>query len=312
MDRVALGRTGLMVSPAGLGCGGYSRLGMQEGDASIAEGVVNHALDLGVNFFDTARAYGTEEVVGRCVAGRRDDVVISTKAMYVDRDLNYLPPEKLIESLEKSLRRMNTDYVDVFSLHGVVPEYLDHCIDVLVPALQREVEKGKIRFIGVTESFMHDPAHEMLKRAIPSDLFDVVMVGFNFLNPGARDTVFPLCQKQGVATQVMHAVRRALANQDLLVATVADLIDSGEIEASLVNSKDPAGFLAQHPEVGSVVEAAYRFCRHEPGISVVLTGTGSKAHLEANVNAIGAPPLPDELLASLDTIFGRVRSVSGD
>lgn len=302
-----------MVSPVGLGCGGYSRLGMRDGnDAGAAENVVRHALELGVNYFDTARVYGTEEVVGNAVAAQRDQVVIGTKTMFRDRDDNYLPVEKLIESLEKSLGRLKSDYVDVFSFHGVTPEHLDECVNRYVPALQQQVELGKIRHLGITESFMQDPTHKMLAAAIPMGCFDVVMVGFNFLNAGARDHVFPLSIKHEVGTQVMHAVRRALSNTDALLETIDKLIDSGEVAASKIDGANPLGFLTADPAVQSVVEAAYRYCRHEPGVSLVLTGTGSTEHLSHNVAALTAPPLPGELKDKLNDLFGGVRSISGD
>ena len=162
-EKIPLGRTGLQVSQAGLGCGGHSRLGMRYGNTEKeAEAVVKHALSLGINFFDTARAYGTEEVVGRAVASCRSDVVISTKTMFRDRDGNYMPTERLIDSLEKSLIRMNTDYVDVFSFHGVTPEHLPHCLNHYVPELQKQLDAGKIRHLGITESFRQDPTHDML------------------------------------------------------------------------------------------------------------------------------------------------------
>ena len=95
MEYADLGKTGLRVSRAGLGCGGYSRLGMAKGGSEeSAEAVVRRALDLGINFFDTARAYGTESVVGRALRGRRHDVVISTKTMFRERDGAYLPAEQ--------------------------------------------------------------------------------------------------------------------------------------------------------------------------------------------------------------------------
>lgn len=313
MEQVALGNTGLMVNPAGLGCGGYSRLGMRDGgDASIAEGVIRKALDLGINFFDTARAYGTEEVLGKTVQLCRDEVIISTKTMFQDREGNYMPAERLVASLERSLERMQTDRVEVFSFHGVTLEHLQYCLEVYVPVLQKEIEKGKIRHLGITESFMHDPTHEMLKAAIPSGAFDVVMVGFNFLNPCARDEVFPLCIKHGVATQIMHAVRRALSNEEVLLETVQQLIKSGEVSASGINADDPLDFLKSHGDIASVTQAAYRFCRHEPGVSVVLNGTGSQDHLVQNVAAIYEAGLPGEIQERLLKVFGRVRSVSGD
>ena len=313
MDHVRLGRTNLMVSPVGLGCGGHSRLGMRESkDTSNAEGVVKHALDLGINYFDTARAYGTEEVVGKIVHSQRSEVVISTKTMFRDKGGDYMPVEKLVESLEKSLTRMNTDYVDVFSFHGVMPQDLDYCVAEYVPVLQQQIQLGKIRYLGITESFRQDPTHKMLQRAVPVGCFDVAMVGFNFLNSGARDQVFPDCLRHDVGTQVMHAVRRALSNPAVLMQNIEQLISTGEIEKGVVNNDDPLNFLTGYPGIKSVIEAAYRYCRYEPGVSLVLTGTGSVDHLTSNVAALTAPPLPDELMAELDRIFGKVTSVSGD
>src|SRR4051812_47359447 len=118
MQTISLGRTGLVVGVAGLGCGGHSRLGMANGaDEAHASSVVAAALDLGVNFVDTARAYGTEAAVGRAIAGRRDRVVISTKALPAGAS-GLMNAAELRESLELSLRRLGTDYVDVFHLHG--------------------------------------------------------------------------------------------------------------------------------------------------------------------------------------------------
>lgn len=313
LERVTLGRTGIEVSVAGLGCGGYSRLGLRAGGSDTdAENIVRCALDLGVNFFDTARVYGTEEIVGRVVKSRRNDVVLSTKTMFRDREGQYMPVERLIESLHRSLTRLNTDYVDVFSLHGVTPGHLAHCVDAYVPELQRQVDAGKIRHLGITESFRQDPAHEMLRAAIPMGCFDVVMVGFNLLNPGARDNVLPLCIEHNVGTQIMHAVRNALSDPNSLKSIVQDLIEREEVDALLLDRDRPLSFIEQHAGIASVVEAAYRFCRHEPGVSTVLTGTGSQSHLEANVSAIASPPLPSDVTSQLAQLFGQVRSVSGD
>ncbi len=312
MEKVVFGRTGLEVSPAGLGCGGYSRLGMRRGnDEQAAEGVVRHAMDLGINFFDTARVYGTEEVVGRAIAGRRDEVVISSKTMFRRND-DFMAATELVESLEKTLTRLSTDYIDVFSLHGVTLKHYPHCVNEFVPALQRQQQLGKIRHLGITESFQAEPRHDMLIQALKDDLFDVIMVGFNFLNASARDETFELSRQQQVATQIMHAVRNALSNPEKLKETVASLVKSGEIDAADVDEANPLGFLAEESGVGSVTEVAYRYCRHEPGVDVVLTGTGSKMHLSENAMAIASPPLPESVKSRLDKIFGRVKSVSGD
>ena len=92
---------------------------------------------------------------------------------------------------------------------------------------------------------------------------------------------------------------------------LAGLVDEGVVDASL-SSDDPLGFVAAHPDVESLVQAAYRFCRHEPGAHVILSGTGNVAHLEANVAHIQAPKLPDEVADQLEALFGSVDSVSGN
>ena len=313
MQRVRLGRTSLMVSAVGLGCGGHSRLGMATGnDEHHAADIVRSAIDVDIDFIDTARVYGTERAVGAAVHGIRDKIVISTKAMVTNRD-GMLSAQEITASLEHSLNQLRTDYVDIFHLHGVTVEQYPHCRDVLVPELLRQKAAGKIRFLGITERFSDDTAHATFSsHALPDNLFDVVMVGFNLLNPSARRSVFPQTIAQDVGTLIMFAVRRALNSDDAVREAVGKLIACGEIAANAIDVSDPLGFVRQAPGVNSVVEAAYRFCRHEPGAHVVLTGTGNKAHLAENVASILAPPLPAEVSARLRTIFGDINSVSGN
>lgn len=312
MQTTTLGRTGAVVSVAGLGCGGHSRLGMSAGnDEAHAARVVSHALDLGINFIDTARAYRTETAVGKAIAGKRDQVVISTKVSAGRGDVLLLP-EELTASLEKSLARLGTDYVDVFHLHGVRPEQYQHCVQVLVPEMQRQRDLGKLRFLGITEQFVSDTEHRMLQRAVHDDFFDVIMVGFNLLNPSARNRVFPHTLENDVGTLIMFAVRRALSQPEALSELVAGLVESGEVDPGQLNAENPLHFLLEHSDVPNIVEAAYRFCRYEPGAHVILTGTGNPAHLTQNVAAIQAPPLPDDIHSRLSKLFGGVDSVSGN
>ncbi|MCB1645302.1 MAG: aldo/keto reductase [Pseudomonadales bacterium] len=312
MDKVLLGRTGLSVSVAGLGCGGHSRLGMAYGhDETQAAEIVSAALDLGINFIDTARAYGTESAVGRAIRGRRSELVLSTKCQ-VGRGEEMISGPELVSSVELSLQRLGTDYIDVFNLHGVRPSEYNHSAEELVPVLQKLRAEGKIRFLGITEMFGADTNHDMFQKALIDDYFDVVMVGFNLLNPSARNRVFPHTIQHNVATQIMFAVRRALSQPEAVGALIAELVDSGEVDAGVLDPADPLGFITAYEGVDSVVDAAYRFCRHEPGATVVLTGTGNVAHLQQNVQSILAPPLPPALQAQLASIFGRVTSVSGN
>lgn len=312
MQTITLGRTGLDVTVVGLGCGGHSRLGMANGrDEAHASRIVDAAIDLGINFIDTARAYGTEGAVGKALRGKRDRVVISTKALPVGAS-GPLSAKDLRGSLEQSLERLGTDYVDIFHLHGVLADQYAHCVDVLLPELERARQAGKIRFVGITERFGVDTRHTMLAQALPDDHFDVIMVGHNLMNPSARKSVFPATRAHDVGTLIMFAVRRALTNRANARAVIETLIDAGTIAARDVDRNDPLGFVTAHPQVKSLVEAAYRFCRYEGGAHVILTGTGSVEHLRENVAAILAPPLPDEVTARLTRIFGDVDCISGD
>ncbi len=206
-----LGRTGLKVSVAGLGCGGHSRLGQAYGNTleqSIA--VVKGAIDLGINWIDTAAAYGTEKIVGAAVRGVRDKVHISTKTAigsWSDPNAPLFTGAQLLEQLEKNLGRLGTDYVDLYNLHGIVAPQLDHLAAEIVPALIKAREQGKVRFFGITEHFGSDTSHRMLSAAVPTGVWDVVMVGFNLLNPSARRNVLKLTQAHNIGVQDMFAVR---------------------------------------------------------------------------------------------------------
>jgi L-galactose dehydrogenase len=318
MDLVRLGRTDAQVSAVGLGCGGHSRLGMARG-ASVGQAadLVRHAIDRGITFIDTAMVYGTEEAVGQGIAGRdRTSLFLSTKS-WVGKGGSESNPElytaaEFAANLDASLKRLGTDHVDLFHLHGVSLAQLGHARDVLVPELRRQQQAGKIRFIGITELFRFDTDHRMLQVAVPTDDFDVVMAGFNLLNPGARRSVFPLTLAHDVGTLIMFAVRRGLNSIAHAREAVDKLVALGEVDPALINRDDPLDFLRAAPGVKSQVEAAYRFCRHQPGADVILTGTGSAAHLEENVASILAPPLPQDALAKLDEIFGAASSASAD
>jgi aryl-alcohol dehydrogenase-like predicted oxidoreductase len=308
MEYTILGQTGLRVSVAGLGCGGPSRLGLRDGAASSegAIGLIKIALELGVNFIDTAQTYGTEPVVGDAIRGvAREKLVISTKKTLPAPE-DPRPEEEIRRGLEQSLKSLRTDYIDVYHLHGVEPKDYLFAKEKLMPPMRRLKEEGKIRFIGVTEGFVQDPRHDMLQQGLREELWDVIMVGYNFLNPSARRTVFPLTREKNVGSLNMFAVRRALSQPERLKETVLTLIEKGHIAANAINPEDPLDFIFSGSDAETLPEAAYRYCRHTPGVDVVLTGTGSPAHLRENIAAILKPPLPLAVLDKLAALFGRI------
>lgn len=313
MEYAILGRSGLKVSVAGLGCGGPSRLGLRDNKTEKeAISLVRQALDMGVNLLDTAEVYGTEQIVGKALEGiPRNRVVISTKKAFPLRDSKG-PIGELRKGLEQGLRRLGTDHIDIYHVHGVEPQEYPYVLNNLVPGLLRLREEGKIRFLGITEAFVEDPRHQMLQRALQDDCWDVVMVGFNILNQSAQATVFPKTLDKNIGVLVMFAVRRALSQLARLKQIVAELKQKGVLDAGSGDVENPLGFLIQEGRASTLPEAAYRYCRHEPGVHVVLTGTGNPEHLKANVESLVKPPLPESVLCRLKEIFGKVDSITGN
>jgi aryl-alcohol dehydrogenase-like predicted oxidoreductase len=310
MEYVTLGRTGLRVSVMGLGCGGPSRIGQRTGKSESEQvAIVRQALDAGVDFIDTAEAYGTEAIVGQAIKGLgRDHVVLSTKKSTWGKSLT---PQDVQVSLEASLERLGVDYVDVYHLHGVLHDNYDYLLAEIVPMLQDLRRQGKLRFIGITEQGNADPGHEMLQRALQDDVWDVMMVMFNILNQSARERVLARTQEKGIGTLVMFAVRLALSRPERLREVIGELIENGQLDPAEIDLQDPLGFLTGEGGAVSVPDAAYRFCRDEPGTDVVLAGTGNPKHLRANIASFARPPLPEETVRKLTHIFRRVDSVSG-
>ncbi|MGE4049212.1 MAG: aldo/keto reductase, partial [Acetobacteraceae bacterium] len=224
MEYTTLGRTGLKVSVAGLGCGGFSRLGLESGKSEAeAADIVRQAMDLGVNLIDTAAVYGTEHVVGQALHGvPRDSYVLCTKASKPREDPHFTV-SKILESLDGSLRRLGVDHVDVFQLHAVPPAAYDYVRAEIVPALLREKEKGKFRFLGVTETSPNDHEQTMMNRATQDTPWDTVMLAFNLMHQVARSRVFPHSRANRIGTFMMFAVRSIFARPAQLAETVRQL-----------------------------------------------------------------------------------------
>ena len=318
MEFTTLGQAHARASVIGLGTGGPSRIGLGYGHTEEkAVAVVQEAFRLGINVIDTAQGYGSEGVVGKALTNqdagmRRSDLVLCSKAS-CQKDMRPLSLTEFKSSVHGSLANMGLEYLDVYYIHALYAEHVDHALHVILPGLQDLKREGIIRNVGISEHFNSDTRHEALLQVMHEgpELVDVLMVGFNILNSSARRALLPLCLQHNVGVTCMFAVRQAFSQPAVLSRIVGELVASGQVDGRKVDVADPLGFLVAEGYATSATEAAYRYCRQEPGIDVVLSGTGNLKHLRQNVDCMLQPPLPDAAKEQLDDIFGQVDTVSG-
>src|SRR5262249_30412992 len=151
-----------------------------------------------------------------------------------------------------------------------------------------------------------DHTNGTLKRAVDDPVWEVFMVGFHMMHQGARQNVFPKTRERGIGTLLMFAVRSIFADAPRVKREIKELADKGLVEKRLGGLPDPLGFLVHDGGASSMIEAAYRFVRHEPGVDVTLFGTGDAAHLRANIASLLKPPLPEADRRKLVELFGHL------
>jgi predicted aldo/keto reductase-like oxidoreductase len=205
MEKIKLGKTGMMVTR--LGFGGIPIQRLNEADAVK---VVQKCLDLGINYFDTANGYSTsEERIGKAVKGRRHNVFIATKTFPGTPDI-------IEKNLELSLKRLDTDYIDLYQFHGINDKAtLDKILDPengLYKVFEKAKKAGKIRHIGITSHQM-----DAAKLEIKSGRFETIMFPFNFITNEPAKELLPLCREQEMGFIVM----KPLAGGMLDNATIA-------------------------------------------------------------------------------------------
>jgi aryl-alcohol dehydrogenase-like predicted oxidoreductase len=201
MPRRALGRGGLVVSAMGLGCMGMSEFygAANERDEAESVATIHRALELGIDFLDTADMYGpltNEELVGRAIRGRRDRVVLATKFGIVrdaaDPGRRGISgrPDYVRQACEGSLKRLGTDHVDLYYQHRVDPSVP---IEETVGAMARLVEEGKVRYVGLSEA-----APDTLRRAAGEHPVAALQTEYSLWSRDPEDGLLETCRALGI------------------------------------------------------------------------------------------------------------------
>lgn len=323
MEYRTLGRTGLRVSALGFGCGAVGGL-MVRGARAERERAVARALELGINYFDTAAQYGdgeSERNLGAAIRALKADVFVGTKVRLAPSDLADMPAA-LGRALDESLGRLGLPRVDLFQLHNLIA--LDRrdrvvsrkdVLDVIVPALRRLAVQGKTRFVGIT-ALGDTPA---LLDVLDAGVLDTAQVCLNLLNPSAAHEIPPDFPGQdfgrlltrGAARGVGAIVIRVLAAGALsgadgrhpIAMPSVEPIASGPDYATDARRARVFRALVDEGHAASLVEASLRFPLATDGVSTVLLGYSSLEHLEYAAACVAKGPLPPAALARLGALW---------
>lgn len=305
-----LGNVGPVVSAIGLGCMPMS--GMY-GSANDADGIaaINRALDLGVTLLDTADVYGhghNEELVGKAIKGRRDEVVLATKfgLVFGDEAVKYNGrPEYVRAAAERSLKRLNVETIDLYQQHRVDP---DTPIEETVGAIKELVDEGKVRFIGLSEAMPQD-----LRRAAAVHPITSLQSEYSLLERGVEGEILDTCEELGIGFLPFSPLLRGLLSGSLTTATELEpddvrgsdrfpRVSPEHLSANADLARQVADIGAQHDASASQVALAWLLSRR-PWI-VPIPGTKRVRYVEDNAKAPDLELSGDDL-ERLDGLFAN-------
>ncbi|HEX6443081.1 MAG TPA: aldo/keto reductase [Stellaceae bacterium] len=317
MEKRRFGRTGLQVSMLGFGCGAVGGL-MVKGGAADQERAVARAVELGINYFDTAQMYGngeSEKNLGRVLKSLNPDVYVGTKVR--------LPPSErgkigaaIAASLEASLKRLGRDSVDLFQFHNAIVDSTsgadfgaDVVLEEVVPTFQRLRDQGKLRFFGITANGVTGALH----RVIDARSFDTGQASYNLLNPSPGGPVPAGYPAQDYGNLLGHAQAADMGIIVIRVLAGGALSGSEERHPNASPPPDPIGSgssyradlerarrlmpLVQEGHADSLVEASLRYVIAQPAVSTVLIGIATVEQFETAARAVNKGPLSKAALA---------------
>ena len=323
MQMRVFGRTGMKISALGFGCGAVGGI-MVRGDPADQERTVARALDVGVNYFDTAVLYGdgeSEKNLGRILKKLKPaDAVVGTKVRLRPADFARIA-DAVTASLDGSLQRLGLERVDIFHFHNPITAdgggdslSIRQVLGELVPAFERQRQRGKTRFLGITA--VGDTA--ALAQAIDAWAFDSAQVSYNMLNPSAAAALPANYPAQDYGHLFDHTKTAGVGVVGIRVLAGGALSGSAERHPIASPPPKPIGSaldydadlararrlipLVEGGFAGSLSEAAIRFAISHPAMGTILVGMASPQQFEHALAAVQQGPLSPAALDRLATL----------
>ncbi|PZC43665.1 MAG: hypothetical protein DK302_001291 [Chloroflexi bacterium] len=300
MDMVQLGNTDLKVSRLGVG---LVEIGLQltENNKDQAYDLLNTALEGGINFFDTAECYGiSEDLIGEALSDKRDKFILATKAghpSYGTEGVRW-QVDTIKKSIDRSLKRLKTDYVDILQMHAydIFGEPPDEVVQVFLDAKR----DGKTRYIGYSQE------NEEAVWAIKSGLFDTIQTAFNMMDQRALFEILDEASKAGMGVIAKRPIGngmwgRAFKKSDHYEDTVAKSL---RVRAEKIQSLGP---IKTEPE--NHILAALGFVLHHPQIHTAIVGSRNPKHVKSNIDMVNEQlPIASEYVEELHKRYEIVGS----
>jgi aryl-alcohol dehydrogenase-like predicted oxidoreductase len=317
-----LGKSGLTVSVVGLGCNNLGRAHTATESQAGTDAVVTAALDAGVTLFDVADSYGrepglSEAMLGKALAGRRDEAVVATKFGMDMRGAN--GPDFgargsrrfIIRAAEASLRRLGTDWIDLYQFHTPDPRTP---IDETLAALDDLVTSGKVRYLGHSNRAGWQIAEaEFVARSAGGARFISAQNHYNLLDRRAELEVIPAAEAFGLGVLPYFPLANGLLTGKYSPDTAPEGSRLSHTRTNLVYDADwdqLKRFSAFADERGlTEVQVAFSWLAAQPAVSSVIAGATRPEQIRQNAAAVAWVPAPDEL-AELDGIFPTVPKVA--
>jgi aryl-alcohol dehydrogenase-like predicted oxidoreductase len=292
LNKRQIGNSELRVSEVGLGC---MSLGTDE---KKAMSIIDEALDLGVNYLDTADLYDfgvNEEIVGKAIKQKRQSIVLATKVgnKWIDGqdDWSWDPSKRYIkEAVKKSLKRLQTDYIDLYQLHGGTTQ--DH-IDETIEAFEELKTEGVIRYYGISSIRPNVIREYVEKSSIIS-----VMMQYSILDRRAEEEMLEFLTKHHVSV-----IARGPLAKGLLTDTWTNRIkQNGYLHLSSQEVIQTIKNLQSQLPNRSIQEYALKYCLAHPEVAAVIPGASSVLQLQSNVKAALSAPLTGDEIETIQAL----------